>query len=774
MMRVERCRSPLKRFANLVAVGVVASWLAACSHHAVKVASLLDQIPEEQPAGPWRVLIPATDMLSLLGNSRGFGVDGRVIVQTDSVSSVRISAPIRSGETVCLRIARGDGTAPEGPEVRVQARLVSGRIVLTASATRSLQTSVGYSLRCPAEGADAVELRYFTKPGAILPGNVIAALAAAPGTTDNDHERATTLLRYRAGPVGQADALVSRRFTVQFGGCTKDAMALVAPDSWICSVPQGPPRRLLRFWISGIRVEPGSGVALAVEADVSGRWQEVGRWAGESFVPDAWRAAEVGELEGHPWRRLRFSLAGRDGVVLLGEPVLLPQTDSQSNKSNLILVDLDTMRADKLGSYGYAARPTSARLDSLLGAKGFFLFRNAHSGAPTTTQATAKFLTSRYFLPAARATDFPRSYTTLAEMLRAEGYYCAGFTGGGPLRFPGFEQGFHEYYWDPGLGKVEQVFTPAKRWLRNAGVRPFFLFVHTYESHEPYLRDTFCRGLPRGRLGDISKGERLLREQEGGSRLRFGPTFDPTEEERTYVQAAYDGGVHRACEATADLFGVLDGLGLWESTIVVVLSDHGEEFWDHSDAFASHPRGSVYGEVLNVPFLIHTPQRPSGGLKMVRAQVSTVDLVPTVADLLGLTPSDGVEGASLVPLMQGGTIQRATPLLASNSLALHEGMKVCAYADDAKYIIPVDTVVPSRYADLYPWEEELFVLSEDPGEKHNVVRSQGELALQMSALVARGLELTLKDSVGSWGQDTLAQTIPPDLHEQLRTLGYVD
>jgi arylsulfatase A-like enzyme len=756
--------------ARLIAIGATAACLAACSRDEAKVVSLLDQVPEEERAGPWRVLIPATNVLSLLENSDGLRVDGSTAIQIDSVSSVRIPAAVYPGETVVLRVRRVDQFALDRPEIWVQVRLMYGGIALGASRKRSLESSIGLLLGCPAAGMDAVELCYFMKPGTPLPQNLVAALAVTRGTGPADHERARALLRYRLESFGPADALLSRRLPFRFDGCAKNAIVLVSPDSWTCHVPHGNVRRRLRFWMSGLRINPESDVVLAVEAEAGGRWHGVGRWVGESLSSSAWQLAEVGEPRERSWSRIRVSVTGEDAIVAVGDPVLLPEHGTPSRRRNLILVDLDTMRADRLGCYGYKARPTSARLDSLLEVHGFFVFTRAYSGAPTTLLATAKFLTSRYFLSGTENAQVPLSYTTLAEILRAEGYYCVGFTGGGALRFPGLDQGFHEYYWDQALGKVERVFPPAKRWLHEGGARPFFLFVHTYESHTPYLRDTFCHGMPHGRLGDISKGELLFALRERASLL----TSRLTEGESTYVQAAYDGGVHSACEATAELLGTLDELGLWENSIVVVLSDHGEEFWDHSDAYASHPSGSVYAEVLNVPFMICSPEQKPGGVKTVGTHVSTVDLVPTLLELLDLAPLERTDGTSLVPLMRGETIDRAKPLLATNSLSFNRGLKVCAYAHGVKYITPVDSVVPSRYARLYPWEEELFVLSEDPREKDNVVRDSPVIALEMAALVDRELRVALGGGAVQPAPDTLDRAITPELREQLAALGYVD
>ena len=245
------------------------------------------------------------------------------------------------------------------------------------------------------------------------------------------------------------------------------------------------------------------------------------------------------------------------------------------------------MRADRLGCYGYNLRPTSDRLDSVLNAKGFCAFRNAYSRASWTLPATAKFFTSRY-LRIHEENNVPLEYKMMAEVLRDQGYYCISFTGGGYLRTPGFDQGFHDYYWTCALGKAEETFPQAMAWLKEEKIQPFFLFIHTFEVHTPYTRDILFGGLPPITLDEPGERRRLLME---GHRFDHAAALSPPES--IYVQAAYDGGVRTACDATVELFELMDERGLWDQTIVVVLSDHGEEFWEHSSTFGHHPRTSL-------------------------------------------------------------------------------------------------------------------------------------------------------------------------------------
>jgi arylsulfatase A-like enzyme len=470
----------------------------------------------------------------------------------------------------------------------------------------------------------------------------------------------------------------------------------------------------------------------------------------------------------HDVGAIRFNLAAPGGVVGLCEPMVLCEPPQPSQQLNVILVDLDTMRADRLGCYGYVKRPTSARLDSLFAAKGFALFANAHSSSPWTLPATAKFFASRYLdfdLPG----GIPRSYTMLAEVLRNRGYYCIAYTGGAHLRATGLEQGFHEYHWSQDWGKVEDSFPPSETWLQQQRREPFFLFLHTYEPHTPYTRDIFCRGLPSGRLGNLSHGEPLM---PPGiticSRL--------SEAESLYVQAAYDGGVRVACDAVADLFLRLDELELWERTVVVILSDHGEEFWEHFPAFADHGY-SLYSEQIRVPFLIRDPTSCTSELTTVADPVSTVDLLPTLADLLGFELGHPVDGVSLTPVMNGGEAHREVPILAQIVPGAEVPLeRFCVVAEGKKYIqsfgYPARPSKKGQPCIAYGGGRELYDLQRDPGEIHNLIDVDRSLGQTMGMLLraARNSACSLHVNAPSPHDGMLSE----DLKRQLRALGYLD
>jgi arylsulfatase A-like enzyme len=325
-----------------------------------------------------------------------------------------------------------------------------------------------------------------------------------------------------------------------------------------------------------------------------------------------------------------------------------------------------------------------------------------------------------------------------------------------------------------GIGKVEDIYPKAMHWLCEIDVRPFFLFIHTYESHEPYTRDVFCKGLPHGRLGDITEGEPLI---EGGPfDAPTTPQFTP--EESLYIQAAYDGGVKRACDATVDLFSLVSELEMWENSVVVILSDHGEEFWEHSSAFATHHEASLYGEVLRVPFLIYDPDMRKKGMTFWDEDVTTVDLLPTVTNLLQVTLDDSCDGVSLTPLMRGRALQRRLPLMAltyPTVCAMEDWpSRPCIIEGGMKYIPALkDNNERCAEAFAYSVNEQLYLLDHDPGEVDNLADRMLILRQHLSSRLNEGLATAAQSPHGG-GSDIPVGNLPSDLQRQLEALGYLD
>lgn len=386
------------------------------------------------------------------------------------------------------------------------------------------------------------------------------------------------------------------------------------------------------------RLDDGHGAAAVVEVRRAGQPTA----ALPVALPPAgeWGEAAV-ELGAAGPARLVLRSAG--GTVAWAEPFVRPRGGRRgSGPPSLVLVSLDTVRADHLSLYGYH-RATTPQLERL--AASSLVFDRALSSSTWTLPSTATMLTG--LLPAQHgATHRTRSLAegvrTLAERLGAAGYRTAAVTEGGFVGPAwGLAQGFDRFDVQPGPawqaeGKdAASTFTAAERWVRSQAGRPFFLFVHTYEAHQPYLdREGFAAPF----LPPADAGAR-------GLSRRVDPLAPPPgPQELARIVALYDGEIARADHYLGRFVAALE-----EATdgavALLVTSDHGEEFLEHGDL--EHGFGKVYDANVRVPLLLRLPDGRRGAAGRVPAPVSSLDVAPTLLSLAGVEHRD-LPGRSLV------------------------------------------------------------------------------------------------------------------------------
>jgi len=330
------------------------------------------------------------------------------------------------------------------------------------------------------------------------------------------------------------------------------------------------------------------------------------------------------------------SCGARRALAALALPALLACARALEPPPNIVLVSLDTVRADHLSLYGYP-RPTSPRLDRF--AADAWVFNESYSVSTWTPPSHASMFTGllpdHHGLRRVEETLAPEAVTA-AEVLRDAGYRTAAITDGGFLRPQwGLDQGFDHYQvtpgqpWDP--KDAEVVFDDAARWVEAYGEkRPFFLFVHTYEAHQPYqnvggFADPFLDAHYQGPFRD---GVRVLADVA---------RIDAAELPR--VVGLYDGGIRRADHFLGRFLDTLRRRGLLATTAVIVTSDHGEELREHGDV--EHALGKVFDENVRVPLVVRPPGGlPAGGVRRPATAVSGLDLFPTLLDLAGLPAGD--------------------------------------------------------------------------------------------------------------------------------------
>ncbi|MEE8523797.1 MAG: sulfatase, partial [Thermoanaerobaculia bacterium] len=417
------------------------------------------------------------------------------------------------------------------------------------------------------------------------------------------------------------------------------------------------------------------------------------------------------ELTGRTGRIVVERQGSADWSLFTAAPVLI---DRRDRGPNVILISIDTLRSDRLGCYGYP-RPTSPAIDAMAAAGA--LFKNAFAQSNWTLPSHYSMLTSLY--PSAHGVNPDRwqfagvrgshetfrirgsgREQTLAERLRAMGLFTAAITEGGwvDAKF-GFDQGFASYvaHSDDRLAETTQRMTLA--WLRAHRGIPFFLFVHTYQTHQPYHQpppyDTMF--VDRGHLGYALPGVRL--SMQTLDRFKDG-TFPPTAGDREAFSGLYDGEVRYVDAFVEALLAALEETGLDRRTVLLLTSDHGEELFEHGNF--DHG-GTLYDEVMRVPLILWGPGRIAAG-KVIDTPVASLDVLPTLVELAGGSAGGDLQGRSLVPLLAGGDLE--------DRVLFAEG-----WADES---VPLTSVwdgplkVVFRGADLEV--AELYDLSRDPSE----------------------------------------------------------
>lgn len=318
---------------------------------------------------------------------------------------------------------------------------------------------------------------------------------------------------------------------------------------------------------------------------------------------------------------------------------------------NVIIICLDTLRADHLGCYGYL-RDTSRNIDKL--ARRGILFEWAFAQSNFTLASHASLFTSRY-VRSHKADRIERNLSenevTLAEVLRDNGYKTAAFIYNAVLFSPryGLNQGFETYSFgeedDKRISFVKTL-PAALEWIGGHKDDKFFVFLHANDIHQPYhscFENFFDSGY-KGRLDNEN--------------FAWGTTFARNNPSRTpreikHIIAHYDGGIKYADTFIGKLTRQLDDWGLSDKTIIILLSDHGEILAERGKGSRFCHGFSLYDEEVHVPLILIHPGIKRKGIR-IHKQVQLIDVMPTILDFLGIERRDiKMEGRSLIDVISG-------------------------------------------------------------------------------------------------------------------------
>ncbi|MEE9226107.1 MAG: sulfatase [Acidobacteriota bacterium] len=512
--------------------------------------------------------------------------------------------------------------------------------------------------------------------------------------------------------------------------------------------------------------------------DDRGEWEfEIGYPGGEPFLRQRitggqeWHEVSLDLPSGMEQAGgLTVSVRGESGIALLGSPIVAA-TGNIKQPPRVILYVADALSARHLGSYGYT-RATSPVLDGLAaeGAR----FADCVAQSAWTRPSTASLFTGLY--PPAHGVvswsdRLPPSVTTIAELFRSQGFYTISFiTNPHAGVSAGLEKGFDVVHETPAITgpllapegtpagsallssgtslAINRLFLP---WLSTHSHLPAFIYLHSMDPHYPYDPPSPFdrRFLPRSdRTPSRDPGDSLAISRD-----------------------RYDGDVAFNDEQIGRIVDLLEVLEIRESTLFTVTSDHGEEFGEHGGA--GH-RNHLHGEVTGIPWILSFPGRVPAGT-VIPDRVTSIDIFPTLVDLIGLPAPPGMQGRSMVPALHGGRmpdrpvfshlirrvaaedrqmIRETSPL---GEIALWEGTW--------KYLL-------ADYSPHGPVWERLFQLREDPQERNDLSEELPELVQKFRKLTEKwyGEQIRIRESLGRGNREFLHDE---EAERRLRALGYL-
>lgn len=436
-------------------------------------------------------------------------------------------------------------------------------------------------------------------------------------------------------------------------------------------------------------------------------------------------------------RKSIFSFATVSAWMAVAAAVgaLLAPASPPPRRPNVVVILIDTLRADHLPVYGYPA-DTAPFLTRLAAESVVFLA--AQSTSAWTAPATASLFTSLYPFQHHVDTGFmvtqqmreigqeirlnrlPQDVPTLPEVMKGAGYSTFGVTANVNIgALMGFARGFDRFRHFPSDVPATALAEKAKQWDRRlrAG-SPYFLYMHFLDPHAPYRENA--------------------------------PWFVPSADPAANRMAAYDSEIRLVDSVLEDLYRTL---GWDRDTLLIVLADHGEEFADHGGR--GHGQ-TLFSEMLHVPLIVHGPGRFAP--RRVAEPVGLIDVLPTLRDLAGTPADPRDEGRSLRPLLEGGPSDPERRSLFAHLLRRDQGGRLLHSVRRGRW----------KYIEGTSADPLLFDLAHDPRETVNLV--------QASPTLAGHLRTNLRESVRSaktFPGGQAATVLDPSTAETLRALGYV-
>ncbi len=440
-----------------------------------------------------------------------------------------------------------------------------------------------------------------------------------------------------------------------------------------------------------------------------------------------------------PGSKHNKSIVNPKTLCVIGSPRLL--TKSQSESKNVILILLDTLRADHLGIYGYK-RDTSTNIDTVAG-DGVY-FDQAIATSSWTLPSHMSLFTSRYPYETGYVGNSYRTNArisnkifTIADYLSSEQYHTIAITNGSYVSsIFNFDKGFDAYY-ENKLGFADAVDLARKQIIKNHGNK-FFLFLHTYEIHEPYSHTHYTSELP---------SNSSLQEK---------------------ITARYDSGIRYTDNHLGKFIAFLRSQGLHDNTLIIITSDHGENFNRlkkdiNGESVGTHGY-TLYDSETRIPLVLYDKKFFTGGIQ-IKDQVSSVDILPTILDWTGIEIPDNIRGKSLFHLLK----QKKSKQRIAYSEATKVTEKFAVRSKQKKLILSLKKR-KKRTVEVF----EFFDLKTDPLETKNIISKNNNMKGFLKLRLLEILKSINKNKKNLNSGKNRRGTGGDQLEDDLRNLGYIN